>query len=106
MRFDKLAERQILKAKAEGQMEGLKGAGKPLNPQAGDAAEAAGFRMMAEAGVLPREMELKKKAMALRDALVKEADPARRVVLMAELSEVEMRRAIEEEARKKFMRQK
>ncbi|WP_319823453.1 DUF1992 domain-containing protein [Thalassovita sp.] len=106
MRFDKLAERQILKARAEGQLEGLKGEGKPLNPQAGDAAEAAGFRIMAEAGVLPREMELKKKCATLRETLAAETDPVRRKALMAELAEVEMRRAIEEEARKKFMRQK
>lgn len=106
MRFDKLAEYQIQKAKAEGQLEGLKGEGKPLPPQgAGDAAEAAGFRIMAEAGVLPREMELKKRAAALRAELADVSDPERRKALMTELADVEMRRAIEEEARRKYMRQ-
>lgn len=106
MRFDKLAERQILKAQAEGQFEDLKGAGKPLNPQVpGDAAIAAGFRIMAEAGVLPREMALKKEAAELRAELALLTDPEQRKPVLAKLADVEMRRAIEEEARRKYMRQ-
>ena len=38
MRWDKLAERQIRKAEAEGQFANLKGAGKPLKPEMGDSA--------------------------------------------------------------------
>ena len=106
MRFDKLAEHQIQKAKAEGQLEGLKGEGKPLVAQApGDAGEAVGIRMMAEAGVLPREMELKKKADALRERIAGTKDVALRQQLMSELGDVEMRRAIEAEARRKYIRQ-
>ena len=60
MKFDKLAERQILKAQAEGQLDDLKGAGKPLSKKGGNTSTAAGFRIMAEAGVVPREIELKK----------------------------------------------
>ena len=104
MRFDKLAERQILKAQAEGQFEDLKGAGKPLSPQLpGDAAVAAGFRIMAEAGVLPREMALKKQAAELRARLAGLTDPAERKAVLVELADIEMRRAIEEEARRKYM---
>lgn len=105
MRFDKLAEYQIQKAKAEGQLEGLKGEGKPLSDQFGaDTAEAAGFRIMAEAGVLPREMELKKQAAKLRADLAAATDAAQRKTLLADLGQVEMRLAIEEEARRKYLR--
>ena len=38
----------------------LKGAGKPLEHEGGNGVDAAGFRIMAEAGVVPREIELKK----------------------------------------------
>ena len=70
MRFDKLAERQILKARASGALDNLKGAGKPLPPDSGgDAATAAGFRMMAEAGALPGEIDLRKQIEARRSEL-------------------------------------
>ncbi|MCA0044199.1 DnaJ family domain-containing protein [Celeribacter litoreus] len=105
MRFDKLAERQILKAQSEGQLDDLNGAGKPLNAEAScDAAQSAGFRIMAEAGVLPREFELKREAADLRAKLAETTDEAVHKAFMAKLAEVEMRRAIEEEARRKFMR--
>lgn len=107
MRFDKLAEHQIQKAKAEGQLENLKGEGKPLgaNVPGADAAEAVGFRIMAEAGVLPREMELKKAADALRAQIADTENAELKRVLMAELGQIEMRRAIEAEARQKYMKQ-
>jgi len=106
MRFDKLAEWQIQKAKSKGQLEGLKGEGKPLKLGSleGDAAEAAGFRMMADAGVLPREMELKKAADALREQIAAAESAELRRVLIAELGQIEMRRAIESEARRKYMK--
>jgi hypothetical protein len=107
MRFDKLAEYQIRKAKSEGQLDGLKGEGEPLKlvPSGTDAAEAAGFRLMADAGVLPREMELKKAADALREQIAATQNAELRKVLMAELGQIEMRRAIEAEARRKYMKQ-
>lgn len=104
MRFKDLAERQILKAKAEGQLTGLKGEGKPL-PHAGygDAAETAGFRIMADAGALPREFTLKQERDAQAKHLVSLTDPEARKAAMAVLADLEMRLAIEQDARRKFL---
>lgn len=105
MRFDKLAEHQIRKAEAQGQFDDLKGAGKPLEARADTGADGVGMRMMAEEGVLPREFELRKEADALRAALRDLSDGPERAQLLKRLADVEMRRAIEEEARRKYMRQ-
>ncbi len=103
MSFKTLAERQILKAKAEGQLDDLKGAGAPL-PDAGpgDPATTAGFRIMSEAGALPREIELRKAIRHQRDAVAAATDADARKAEMAKLAELELRLAIEEEARRKF----
>ncbi len=99
----KMAERQILKAEAEGQFDNLAGAGKPLPPNGPeDAAEAAGMRIMAEAGALPREIELRKAVKAQAEYLATLTNPDERKVAMSELAKLQMRLAIEEEARKKF----
>ena len=105
---DRLVERQILKAQAEGKMTGLVGEGQPLADHPEQAfvspADAVGFRIMAEAGVLPDEIRLRKEADALREAWQAETDETRRKHLMAALAEVEMKRAIAEDARRKFLR--
>jgi hypothetical protein len=105
MRFKDLAERQILKAKAEGQLTGLKGEGKPLPYSGyGDAAETAGFRIMAEAGALPREFTLKDERDAQAKLLAGLTDPEDRKAAMAKLADIEMRLAIEQDARRKFLK--
>ena len=103
MSFRRLTERQILKAQAEGQLDDLPGQGKPLPRQGpGDPAAAAGFRIMAEAGALPREIELKKAIEAQRKVLADAPDDATRKHEMAVLADLQQRLAIEEEARRKF----
>ena len=106
--LSRLAERQMQKARLKGDLQGLAGEGKPLPDRTGDAfvspGDAIGFRIMAEAGVLPEEIMLKKEAGRLRDLLAAETDSARRKAIMAELAEVEMRQAMAEEARRRFMR--
>lgn len=104
MKWTTLSERQILKAQAEGQLEGLKGAGKPLSVQSGNDTDAAGFRIMAEAGAVPREIELRKQRDALLARLGAETDAARRGDLSRSLAEVQLRLDIETEARRKFYR--
>ncbi|MCB1390963.1 MAG: DUF1992 domain-containing protein [Rhodobacteraceae bacterium] len=105
---DRMVERQILKAQAEGKLSGLAGEGRPLpeRPEAAlvDTGTAVGFRIMAEAGALPEEIVLKKQADALRAAWSAETDEVRRKALMAELAQIEMKRAIAEDARRKFLR--
>lgn len=108
MRTSNIAERRMLKALAEGKLSGLEGEGKPLPDHPGDAyvsaGDAVGFRIMAEAGVLPEEIVLKKQAAAQRALLATLTDPVRRKEAMAELARLEMRRAIAEEARRAFMK--
>ena len=104
MRFDKLAERRILQAQAEGQLENLKGFGKPLGDDGGaQTADAAGYRIMAEAGALPEEIKLKKQIAPLREQLAAAQGDERRAV-QRQLADLEMRYAIAQEARRKFAR--
>jgi hypothetical protein len=105
----RLIERQIAKARAKGELEGLEGEGRPLPERPGDtfvsAGDAAGYRIMAEAGVLPEEITLRKQVEAQREKLAGLTDPAERKAAMAELARLEMRRSIAEEARKRFMKE-
>ncbi len=104
----KLAERQIARARARGQLQGLEGEGKPLPDRPGDAfvsaGDAVGFRLMAEAGVLPEEITLKKAAATQRAYLATLTNETDRKAAMAELARIEMRQAIAEEARRKFLK--
>ena len=106
--LSRLAEQQIAKARLKGQLQGLAGEGKPLPERPGDAfvsaGDAVGFRVMAEAGVLPEEITLKKHAAGLRAHLATLTDASERKAAMAELAQVEMRQAIAEEARRKFLK--
>ncbi len=106
--LSRLAERQIQKARLKGQLQGLEGEGKPLPDRPGDAfvsaGDAAGFRIMAEAGVLPEEIALKKQVAAQRAHLATLTDDAQRKAAMADLARLEMLQAIAEEARRKFLR--
>jgi hypothetical protein len=106
---DRIVERQIRKAQAKGQLEGLKGEGEPLPERPGDAfisaADAAAFRIMAQAGVLPEEIVLKKQVAAQRAALALITDPAERKAGLARLAELEMRQSIAQEARRRFLRE-
>ena len=106
--LSRLAERQIQKARLKGQLQGLKGEGKPLPDRPGDAfvspGDAVGFRIMAEAGVLPEEITLKKQVAAQRAHLATLTDEDERKAAIAELARLEMRQAMAEEARRKFLR--
>ena len=106
--LDRLTERQILKAQAEGKLKNLAGEGKPLpdHPEHAyiSAADAAGFRIMAEAGTLPEEITLKKAAAAQRAHLATLTGEAERKAAMSDLAQLELRQAIAEEARRKFLR--
>ena len=106
--LSRLAERQIQKARLKGQLQGLQGEGKPLPDRPGDAfispGDAVGFRIMAEAGVLPEEITLKKLVIVQRAHLATLTDPAARKAAMAKLADLEMRQANAEESRRKFLR--
>jgi hypothetical protein len=103
-----MAERQIQKSRLKGELQGLEGEGKPLPDRPGDAfvsaGDAVGFRIMAQAGVLPEEITLKKQAAAQRAHLATLTDEGERKAAMAELARLEMLQAIAEEGRRKFLR--
>ncbi|WP_373050505.1 DnaJ family domain-containing protein [Thalassovita aquimarina] len=102
-----LIERQILKARAEGKLEGLQGEGRPLpeRPEESvvDPAMAAGYRIMAEAGALPEEFRLQAALDEARADWRAATDKAEKKRLMARIADLEMRYDIARDARKKFM---
>jgi hypothetical protein len=106
--FNRLAERRMRLAEGKGDLRGLEGEGKPFPDRPGDAlisaGDAVGFRIMAEAGVLPEEILLKKQAAAQRNHLATLTDPAERKAAMAELARLEMKQAMAEEARRAFLK--
>jgi len=104
MKTDKAAEAQIRKAQAEGKLDNLMGSGKPLPSRAGDTAEGAGYRIMAEAGALPPEIQLRKAVDVQLLALKGIHDPVARKVAMAKLADLQMRLSMAEEARRAFNR--
>ena len=107
-RWDRMAEHRMRKAGADGTLDGLAGAGKPLpeRPEAAlvDTGTAVGHRIMAEAGALPREIALKKELLGLQERYSKEPDPDAKKALMAEMARVQMRLGMEQEARRAFLR--
>jgi Domain of unknown function (DUF1992) len=106
--LSRLAERRIQAARLKGQLDHLEGEGKPLPDRPGDAfvspGDAVGFRIMAEAGVLPEEITLKKRVEAQRAHLATLTGEAERKAAMAELARLQMLQAIAEESRRKFLR--
>ena len=106
-KFKSLAERQIAKAQAEGQLTGLDGEGKPLPDRPVETAEqaalSAGMRTMAEAGVLPEEFALKRELDAARRAYAASTPDDDQKGLMARIADLELRYSIAREARRKFL---
>ncbi len=105
--FDRLVERQIQKALAEGKLRDLEGEGKPLPDRSGEAftdmATAVAIRMMAEAGVLPEEFKIRKLLEAAKQSYREaEGDDAKRIA-MALIADLQQRYNIAVEARRRFM---
>ena len=93
--FQKLIERQLLKANAEGKLSGLEGEGKPLPDRSSEAlvdpAIATGMRIMAQAGVTPPEFPLKQQLDEARAAWREMTDPEEKKKAMARIADLEMR---------------
>jgi hypothetical protein len=104
--FSNLIERQIQKARAQGQLNDLEGAGKPLPKRHNveDAATSIGHSIMARAGVLPREFKLKEALQAAKQDWQQATDPAEKKRLMARISELELAYNIERDAYRKFLK--
>ncbi|WP_171239146.1 DnaJ family domain-containing protein [Ruegeria sp. HKCCA5763] len=105
--LDRLVERQIQKALAEGQLSGLEGEGKRLPNRSGEAftdmANAVATRIMAEAGALPEEFKIKKLLGAAKQSYQEaKGDDAKRVA-MALIADLQQRYNVAVEARRRFM---
>lgn len=105
MKLDRLSEQQIQSAIRRGEFDKLKGAGKPFSESqiANASVEGFGYKTMADAGVVPDEIKIKKEIARLMPELTGEADPEKCKTLMAELADLQTRLGILEEARKKYM---
>jgi hypothetical protein len=106
--LEKMAERRMQAALLKGDLSKLHGMGQPLPDRTGDAfvsaGEAVAFRIMAEAGALPEEIRLKKECDAARAQLPQITDPSDLRAAMAKLADLEMRREMAIEARRRFMK--
>ncbi|MCV2868241.1 DUF1992 domain-containing protein [Defluviimonas sp. WL0002] len=106
--LNRMAERRMLKARAEGTLDHLAGEGRPLPERPGDAfvdtGTALGFRIMAEAGALPEEVILKQELSAARAGYAEATTEDERHMAMKRIATLELKIAVAEEARKKFMR--
>ena len=104
--YNRMIERRILKAKAEGQFENLPGEGEPLPDRSSDVMVdpglAAGYRIMAENGVLPEEFRIKEQVAQAKAELAELTEPEARKAAMKRLADLEMRLAIAQEARRRF----
>ena len=90
MSWEKLAHNRIEEAIAAGEFDDLPGRGKPLDLTeyfSQPSAERAGVSLLKNAGVLPPELELLKLIARVEEAMAKNADPAQRARLNAELQE-------------------
>lgn len=82
--FDKLVEQKIREAMAEGEFEGLEGAGRPIDLEAYFATPEelrAGFAVLKNAGVAPEEVQLSQEIEALKRELSRCPDAPARAAL-------------------------
>ena len=98
-----------IQAEAEGQLSDLPGEGEPLPDATGqetvDPGLAAGYRIMAEAGVVPEEFKLKQAIAEERARYQTLTDPDEKKASMARLADLDMRYNIAVDARRKFHEQ-
>lgn len=103
MKLDKLAEANIRRAQREGKLDKLAGEGKPLKQSASDGSvEAFGYGAMASEGVVPEEIELRKKIELQKEVLINTTDKDQKKSEMKKLGELQMRLSMQEEARRRY----
>ena len=106
--LNRMIERQIQKALAEGKLQGLEGEGKPLPDRTGEAftdmATAVATRIMAEAGALPEEFKIKKLLDEAKSNYADAKGDAEKRVAMALIAGLQQRYNITVEARRRFMK--
>lgn len=102
-----MAEMQMRRAEALGQLRGLSGEGEPLPKRPLGTVigrgNSVGDRIKAEIGGLPRATQLKKELAKAKAAYAEAVGADAKKAAMARIAELEMRLSIEEDARRSFM---
>ena len=103
--FERIAQRAVDKAAAEGKLSGLAGEGRPLDPERlRETAEDVLHRMMADTGFIPEEFRLRKEVEAKRAVLAQIDDAEERHALQRHISLLELRANIATDARRSSAR--
>lgn len=103
--FERIANRQIDAAEARGELRGLAGEGKPLDPERlRETADDVLHRLMADGGYLPPEIEIAKEVAAMRAAFAQIEDEDERRALQRRIAMAELKQNIATDARRRFMR--
>ncbi len=99
--FERIAQRHIDAAEARGELRGLSGEGRPLDPERlREGAEDVMHRMMADTGFVPEEFRLRKEVEAQRAVLAQIEDEAERAALQRHIALLELRANIATDARR------
>ena len=99
--FERIALKRIDEAEAKGELRGLSGEGRPLDPERlRERAEDVLHRMMADTGFIPEEFRLRKEVEAKRAVLAQIEDEAERHALQRHIALLELRANIATDARR------
>ena len=101
MNFHRIADQLIETAMEQGAFDNLPGEGKPLPPPPpGDPIEAFGFQLMAKAGAIPAEVQLKKEILRHTEQLRTMSQGPQKLDAMRTLANLQMRLAMMLEGRR------
>ncbi|WP_068083867.1 DnaJ family domain-containing protein [Polycladidibacter stylochi] len=106
--LDALIERQMMKAKSQGQLSDIAGEGKPLPRRYGvhpkDVSEALQFRMKADNQLHKDPQQLDEAIQMARQAVMAASDAATKKLAQKKLATLELQKTIEAEARAGLLR--
>lgn len=101
--FERIALRRIDEAAARGQLSGLPGEGRPLDPERlRETSEDVMYRMMSDAGFLPPELALAKDIEAKRAVLDQLEDEDERKRLQTQIAMLELKRGMAADQRRRI----
>lgn len=99
--FERIAQRRIDAAAARGDLSGLRGEGRPLDPERlRETADDVLNRMLADGGFVPAEVTLARDIAAARAVLSQIEDEAERRDLQRRIALLELKRAVAQDARR------
>lgn len=99
--FERLAQRRIDAAEAKGELRGLQGEGRPLDPERlRETSQDVLHRILAETGFVPEEFRLRKEVETKRAILAQISDPDERRAMQRHIALLELRANIATDARR------